>query len=246
MSGVGSATSQQGIQLKLEKTLGIPVNPPQQGSTKTEAPSTPTQTSHQTPPSDTNSAKPVSAHGTEPKSVSFGAPSKPAKSPEASQTTGAKPVAHSSLNSQAAFHDTNTATAAQIDKILTKYNSPHAGKGKEFLEICKKNNMNPVLMLSIMQQESGFGSKKLKVENQANPFSVHFNEHAKGINKLRLPDGSLPSLERSLDSAARTMNKWSAGSSTPLTTAGKHYCTTASWSNNVTSHYNNLMKKLGN
>lgn len=135
---------------------------------------------------------------------------------------------------------------AQIDKILTKYNSPHAGKGKEFLEICKKNNMNPVLMLSIMQQESGFGSKKLKPENQANPFSVHFSEHAKGIKKLRLPDGSLPSLERSLESATRTMNKWSSGSTTPLTTAGKHYCTTASWSTNVTSHYNNLMKKLGN
>lgn len=197
----------------------------------------------------THTVQQHSAHPTEAKSVSFGTPSKPNQSSkEAPTTTSTQPKptvsGASSLNSQEAFHDTNSATAEQIDGLLKRYNSPHAGKGKEFVSICKKNNINPLLMLAVMQQESSFGSTKLKEENQANPFSVHFNEGAKGIKKLRLKDGSLPTLSQSLDVAAKTMNKWSSGSSTPLTTAAPHYSETPTWANSITSHYNNYLKKL--
>lgn len=185
-------------------------------------------------------------HPSEAKSVSFGTPSKSVEKPTTTTATQPKEVVRSAsnLNSQETFHNTNSATAEQIDGLLKRYNSPHAGKGKEFVAICKKNNINPLLMLAVMQQESSFGSTKLKEENQANPFSVHFNEGAKGIKKLRLKDGSLPTLSQSLDVAAKTMNKWSSGSSTPLTTAAPHYSATPTWANSITSHYNNYLKKL--
>lgn len=186
-------------------------------------------------------------HPSEAKSVSFGTPSKPVEKPATSRgvDTTQKSTNVGKLDTKEVFHNTNTATAEQIDGLLKRYNSPHAGKGKEFVAICKKNNINPLLMLAVMQQESSFGSTKLKPENQANPFSVHFSEGAKGIKKLRLKDGSLPTLSQSLDVAAKTMNKWSSGSSTPLTTAAPHYSATPTWANSITSHYNNYLKKLG-
>ncbi|MEK7432322.1 MAG: hypothetical protein AABZ74_04255 [Cyanobacteriota bacterium] len=160
---------------------------------------------------------------------------------EAPQKTGKV----SSADTVANFRNTNSVSAEQIDSVLKKYNSPHAGKGKEFLEICKKNNINPVIMLAVMQQESIYGSTKLKEENQANPFSVHFTEGAKGIKKLRFKDGTLPTFAQSLQGACNTMNKLAGSSETPIETAGKKYSTTGSWSNDVKGHYKNLIKKLG-
>lgn len=248
MSGISSSTP-QGINLKLETTLSNATVRNSQEVVHTSAVSQPelaegnnliahdlVHTVQQ------HSAK----HPSEAKSVSFGTPSKSVEKPTTTTATQPKEVVRSAsnLNSQETFHNTNSATAEQIDGLLKRYNSPHAGKGKEFVAICKKNNINPLLMLAVMQQESSFGSTKLKEENQANPFSVHFNEGAKGIKKLRLKDGSLPTLSQSLDVAAKTMNKWSSGSSTPLTTAAPHYSATPTWANSITSHYNNYLKKL--
>ncbi len=149
-----------------------------------------------------------------------------------------------SIDSPAVFRNSNVASAAAIDKILTSYHSPHAGKGQVIMDACKKHNINPMLMLAVMQQESGFGSSRLKEENQANPFSVHFNEHGKGIQKLRHKDGSLPSFEESLEGGINTLLRHAGNGPNPLTTAGKKYSETGSWSAEVTSKYNHLMGKL--
>ncbi|MBC7475751.1 MAG: glucosaminidase domain-containing protein [Candidatus Sericytochromatia bacterium] len=149
-----------------------------------------------------------------------------------------------SIDSPAVFRNSNVASAAAIDKILTGYHSPLAGKGQAIMDACKKHNINPMLMLAVMQQESGFGSSRLKEENQANPFSVHFNEHGKGIQKLRHKDGSLPSFEQSLEGGINTLLRHAGSGPNPLTTAGKKYSETGSWSAEVTSKYNHLMGKL--
>ena len=149
-----------------------------------------------------------------------------------------------SIDSPDVFRNSNVASAAAIDKILTGYHSPLAGKGQAIMDACKKHNINPMLMLAVMQQESGFGSSRLKEENQANPFSVHFNEHGKGIQKLRHKDGSLPSFEQSLEGGINTLLRHAGSGPNPLTIAGKKYSETVSWSAEVTSKYNHLMGKL--
>lgn len=256
MDAARPATS-QGIPVNLERTLGIPVNPPKQNSGAKPS-DTPEATPQQTSPKDVHAGTKVQAHDTAPKSVSFGTPSKttqPAKPNQVSSTTAAQPSAHASgLDSQASFHNTNTATAAQIDKVLKHYNSPYAGKGEVFLKICKENNVNPVMMLSIMQAESGFGSSKYKIENQKNPFSYHFNEGAKGIDKLKKKDGSFPSFEESLKGACSTITKYEKvrakdGSkfsdiSKPLSNVSVSYCPPNhdKWCNDVKANYNNIIK----
>lgn len=115
------------------------------------------------------------------------------------------------IDNKAGFHNTDLATADDINKILKRYNSPHQGKGQVILDTCKQYGVNPIMMLAIMQQESQFGSKKLKPENQANPFSVHFNHDGKGIAKLRypptkdFPNGKMPNFEESLKGGIETV-----------------------------------------
>lgn len=162
------------------------------------------------------------------------------KSEPTSTSNSSRPT---NINSKAVFHKTDIATAQDIDKILKRYNSPHAGKGQVILDTCKKYNINPILVLAVMQEESIFGSKKLKPENQANPFSVHFNESAKGIKKLRLKDGSLPTFEQSLEGGIKTILKHAKDSSTPLSTAAVKYCETPGWDNRVAGHYKTLLKR---
>lgn len=152
------------------------------------------------------------------------------------------------IDSKAVFFDTNAVTAKEIDAILKHYGSPHAGKGAEMLAISQEEGVNPLMMLAIMQQESSYGNtsnnKSLKPENVANPWSVHFNEGAKGINKLRLKDGSMPSFAQSYRVAARTMVNLSDESSTPLTQAGKKYSTTASWTHSIKTHYATQLNRV--
>ncbi|MFN4150015.1 MAG: hypothetical protein ACK4IX_03645 [Candidatus Sericytochromatia bacterium] len=163
----------------------------------------------------------------------------PVKATE-STPSGSRPT---NINTKEVFHKTDIATAKDIDKILTRYNSPHAGKGQVILDACKKNNINPILVLAVMQEESIFGSKKLKEENQANPFSVHFNESAKGIKKLRLKDGSLPTFEQSLNAGIKTILRHAKDSPTPLSTAAVKYCETPGWDKRVEGHYRTLLKR---
>lgn len=165
----------------------------------------------------------------------------------AKQTTPASKPATTSrpknLDDVATFHKTDIATPADIDKILKRYNSPHAGKGQVIFDTCKKYGVNPIMMLAIMQQESQFGSSKLKPENTANPWSVHFTHSAKGINKLRHPDGKLPTFEQSLEGGIKTMIKLAGNSSTPLTTAGARYSESGNWTKLIKQHYNTLLTR---
>lgn len=173
------------------------------------------------------------------KGVSFKAPPKGTQAtPPASGGTRPK-----NLDDVSTFHKTDIATPADIDKILKRYNSPHAGKGQVIFDTCKKYGVNPIMMLAIMQQESQFGSTKLKPENTANPWSVHFNHGAKGIAKLRLPDGKLPTFEQSLEGGIKTVIKLAGNSSTPLTTAGAKYSESGNWTSLIKQHYNTLLKR---
>ncbi len=147
------------------------------------------------------------------------------------------------LNDRTTFTNRNLATPADIEKILKRYNSPHMGKGQIIYDKCKEAGVNPIMMLAIMQQESQFGSRNLNPENTANPFSVHFNHSAKGIAKLRLPSGQLPTFEQSLDGGIRTVKKLAGDSATPLTTAGKKYAADGGWAKSIQLHYTNLLKR---
>ncbi|MFN8577902.1 MAG: hypothetical protein U0354_13710 [Candidatus Sericytochromatia bacterium] len=147
------------------------------------------------------------------------------------------------LDDVSTFHKTDIATAADIDKILKRYNSPHAGKGQVIFDMCKKYNVNPIMVLAVMQQESQFGSTKLKPENTANPWSVHFNHGAKGIAKLRLPNGQLPTFEQSLEGGIKTIVKLAGNSSTPLSTAGSKYSESGNWTKMIKQHYNTLLTR---
>lgn len=153
------------------------------------------------------------------------------------------------IDNKAVFFDGNAATGAEIDAMLKRYGSPHYGKGDQLVKICREQKINPILLLAVMQQESTFGNKKnnphLNEENIANPWSVHFNESAKGIKKLRLKDGSMPSFEQSLEGAIRTLKNLAGDSATPLTQAGKRYSTTGSWTSDVMTHYRNLQSRIG-
>ena len=161
----------------------------------------------------------------------------------ASSEAASSKVRPKNLNDIGTFTNTNLATAKDIDKILTRYNSPHAGKGQVILDACKKAGVNPIMMLAIMQEESQFGSTKLKPENQSNPFSVHFNHSAKGIAKLRHKDGSLPTFEESLAGGIRTVKKLAGTSATPLSTAGAKYSEIGNWSTKVQGHYKTLLTR---
>ncbi|PKL76110.1 MAG: hypothetical protein CVV27_11935 [Candidatus Melainabacteria bacterium HGW-Melainabacteria-1] len=152
------------------------------------------------------------------------------------------------INSRAVFFNANAATGEQIDAVLRHYNSPHAGQGDLLVEVCREQQINPVLLLAVMQQESSYGNRdnrpSLKDENIANPWSVHFNESAQGINKLRLKDGSLPSFEESLRGAIRTLKNLAGESETPLSTAGRRYSTTGAWTGEVTRHYEVQLNRI--
>lgn len=152
------------------------------------------------------------------------------------------------IDSRAVFSDSNAATAEEIDAVLSHYGSPHAGKGAELVTVCKEKGINPILMLAVMQQESSFGNKannhSLSAENIANPWSVHFNESAKGIKKLRLKDGSMPTFEQSLRGAIDTLQRLSGDSSSPLSTAGTRYSETGSWTTSVTAHYQTQLRRI--
>lgn len=151
------------------------------------------------------------------------------------------------IDTKAAFTNSNTASAADVDRILKHYKSPHAGKGQVIVDMCKKYGVNPVMMLAIMQQESQYGSTKLnpklKPENVANPFSVHFDHSKKGIASLRLPGGKLPTFEQSLEGGIKTVLNLAGDSATPLTTAGKKYSESGNWATTIKGHYANLLKK---
>ncbi len=199
------------------------------------APTAPIVKPQTAPPAAKDQVTPLSAQGKSATHVSFG--------DELTPTSQLK-----NIDSKAVFYDANAVSAKEIDAILKHYGSPHAGKGSEMLAISQEMGINPLMMLAIMQQESSYGNtnnnKSLGPENVANPWSVHFNEGAKGINKLRLKDGSLPSFSQSYKAAVRTMINLANESATPLTQAGKKYSTTASWTNAIQTHYATQLRRV--
>lgn len=206
-------------------------------------------------------------HNGQPAAVAFpdraaASPARPAASPAApaparaaAPVQAAAPVVRApmAVDNRATFFDGNAATGQEIDGVLKHYGSPHAGQGELIARICQEENINPILMISVMQQESSYGNRNnrpsLKGENIANPWSVHFDERAKGINKLRLPSnappnangerppGPLPTFEQSLRGAIRTMKNLAGSSETPLTKAGERYSETGTWSVEVGKHF---------
>jgi len=152
------------------------------------------------------------------------------------------------IDSREVFHNSSFVTAGDLEKIFKKYGSPHQGKGQAMLDLCQKYEINPVMMLAIMQKESSMGNRRnnphLNDENIANPWSVHFSEGAKGIKKLRLKDGSLPTFEQSLEGAIKTMLNLSGDSDTPLSQAGKKYSVSSTWTPTVKSMYTNMVKNI--
>lgn len=160
--------------------------------------------------------------------------------------------APTSVDNPAAFFDGDAATGAQIDRVLAHYNSPHKGQGELMARICKEEGINPILMLAVMQKESSYGNRAnvstLKDENIANPWSVHFNERADGIKKLRLPNGEMPTFEQSLRGAIRTLKRHAGNSETPLTTTSVKYCPphAQTWRNEVDTHFRTQSRRIQN
>jgi hypothetical protein len=187
-------------------------------------------------PADQGQTGVYNSHEAEPRSVSFG-------------TEDPTPVAElRNINSPAVYFDGNAATGAELDAILRRYGSPHEGKGEVMAEVARREGINPVLLLAVMQQESSFGNvnnnRTLKPENVANPWSVHFNHNGEGIAMLRHPDGRMPTFEESLNSAVRTLKNLAGDSATPLSTAGTRYAEDDRWTRAVTGHYENLLRRL--
>lgn len=171
-----------------------------------------------------------------------------ARATAAAAPQGRGPVAD--INSRATFTNGNAATGAELDRVLRHYNSPHVGQGETIARIAREENINPVLLLAVMQKESSYGNKantpSLKEENIRNPFSVHFNESAEGIKKLRLPNGEHPTFEQSLRGAIRTLKRHAGDSPTPLSTTSKKYCPPhhETWTREVTANYERQMRRI--
>lgn len=220
--------------------------PPAVAPAKIPAAKTPTAQ----PPADALAKPP--RQGTSQLNLDFVEPAKPVAKPAVKPTTKAVAAPASGplrdIDSQAVFTNGEAATGKEIDAVLKHYGSPHAGKGETIARICREQHINPILLIAVMQQESSFGNKNnlktLKPENIANPWSVHFNEKAKGIAKLRLKDGSSPTFEQSLNGAIHTLKKLAGSSATPLSTAGSRYSTTGSWTQSVKAHYQTQLNRI--
>lgn len=153
---------------------------------------------------------------------------------------GTQAARSNNLDTPAVFNNANAATPAQIDKILEHYNSPFKGKGQEISDMAKKYNVNPVMLLAIMQQESTFG--KASSENQANPFSIL---EGNKTHRLRHRDDTKFTFTESLEGAARILNEHGSNSSRPLTNAGQAYCKpSAPWITGVAQNFRHLQTLL--
>lgn len=152
------------------------------------------------------------------------------------------------IDSPGVFFDGNAATGAELDAVLRRYGSPHAGQGELIAKTAREQKINPILLLAVMQQESSYGNVKnnklLKAENIANPWSVHFNESAQGIKKLRLKNDEMPSFQQSLDGAVRTLKNLAGDDPKPLSHAGEKYSTTGSWTQSVTNAYQTQLGRI--
>jgi|GEM_PF-4532143 len=108
--------------------------------------------------------------------------------------------------SESDFGNSGAASAAQIDRIFARYGSPYFGKGASVASVAMRDGVNPLVLLAILHENSGLsGASGLKVENTSNPFAVPFNKHARGIFKLRMPDGRLTTFEDSLAATVCTL-----------------------------------------
>ena len=110
----------------------------------------------------------------------------------------------------------------QINRILAHYHSPYVGQASIILRVAQSNGINPIFLLAAMKVSSSLGnnagSSTLHVENIANPVAVHFSPHSSGVQKLRLPNGQLPTVEQSLVAFARDFKQRAGGSQRPVTT----------------------------
>ena len=124
----------------------------------------------------------------------------------------------------AEFWNGGAASAAQIDHVFARYHSPHLGKGTVIVQMAVSENINPLILAALIQENARFGNAHggLKPENIANPFAIHFNEDAKGIRKLRLRNGQMATFEQSLAEAIRLL-KLCRKSPTPLNEAARYF-----------------------
>ena len=131
----------------------------------------------------------------------------------------------------------DAANEQQIDRVLAHYHSPFVGRGSLIFHIASQEGLNPIFILAVMQQTSSFGNRanqpSLKSENIANPMAVHFNEGAKGILKLRLRGGNMPTFEQSLIAFAHDFKARAAGSATPITAYACSQGSPPTWSAQV-------------
>jgi hypothetical protein len=216
-------------------SVPVPTPRPNPTPANTPAPTAPATAAQPAPPKDQAQTNARRAAAFDPKGVELGAKQ-----------------AATTVDNPATFFDGNAATGAQIDRVLAHYNSPHKGQGELMARICKEEGINPILMLAVMQKESSYGNRAnvstLKDENIANPWSVHFNERADGINKLRLPNGEMPTFEQSLRGAIRTLKRHAGNSDTPLTTTSVKYCPphAQTWRNEVDTHFRTQSRRIQN
>jgi hypothetical protein len=116
--------------------------------------------------------------------------------------------------------DGQAANGPQIDAILRHYASPLAGWGEMIATVARREQINPILLLAVMQQATHFAARPGDPQRTlyaANPFAIHFSPQAKGIAKLRLPNGDLPSFSQSLEAAVRQLKRAGGQAGTPLT-----------------------------
>lgn len=147
------------------------------------------------------------------------------------------------------FWSGGAASGIQIDRLLAHYQSPFVGKGDLIASLAKREGVNPIVLLAIMQEESSFGNARnaptLKPENLANPFSVHFNPGANGIAKLRLSNGDLATFEQSLDAVVDALKLFKA-SPTPLAAFAKHIgvMDISGWTGRVRIHFETQKRRV--
>ena len=123
------------------------------------------------------------------------------------------------------------------------------GKGDLIASVARREGLNPIVLLAIMQEESSFGNARnaptLKPENTSNPFSIHFTPSANGIAKLRLPDGELSTFEKSLGAVVETLKLFRT-SPTPLASFANHLgvMDVSGWTVRVRSHFEALKRRI--
>lgn len=119
-------------------------------------------------------------------------------------------------------------------------------KGQEALvtKICKKYNVSPALVASIIGLESGYGTSELAQKNNFMGYRAagDLGKNAKGF-------GYFSTAEKGLEAAIKNLSKYTRYSDVSkvdfnnIDAIGRHYCEGGVWSQKVKNVYSTVVKK---